>query len=809
MTAPSKSLFTLLFLCIAFFYWSPAQCVITLQPGPSQGKDASPFFLGCNTSYAIQTGNCETTPTGNRDFICAMGWTFSSNYGYYRSFLEFDLDSLAQAGCTVTQATLTLYHSPYTTQYHCGSNTPQHPCHGNELEIRRVLAPWNEQTITAVNAPGVTTGTAPQDYVQDPNQDGPYADHSFDLTQMVNYWLTNPNDNYGMRFNLVDETNYSGRIWSSSDAANPALRPRLTLVLNCPNSCNSLLSGNIYDDSNSNCVQNTNENPLENWLVRIDPGPTYATTNAAGYWQAWVNAGTYTVSQYIPNTWLWDSICPLNPYSHTATIANQDTVPNLDFAVHADNYCPQLTVDVGGNSLRRCHSEPYYVQYCNNGNLPATGVYIDVTLDSDLTYLSSEIPFSGVNGNTYTFWIDTLQPGQCGNFWILVQVSCSPPVGEVLCVTAEIFPIDTCTGPIDPGYDQSVISVGAWCDGDSLACFTIYNYGPPGTGDMTSANQFRIYEGTNLVYTGTFQLCGGCDTTICWPASLYVISMGADQSPGYPGPGTTAVAFLEDCGTGQNPQARLYFGQGDEAPFMETDCQEIIASCDPNDKTVAPLGLSTQHYINDNEQLEYKIRFQNTGNDTAFLVIVRDTLSPFLDITSILPGVSSHPYSWRIYGNRILEWTFDPIELPDSNVNEPASHGFLKFKAKQMPGNVPGTVIENRVGIYFDINAPVITNTVFNTVLDENGLSVGPVYGDLGEIKVYPNPVQDQLQIELSVELSGKMLTLTNLAGKIMLQRSDFEQGKASLSLAGLAQGIYLLKVDTQTGSRVFKVIKM
>ena len=49
--------------------------------------------------------------------------------------------------------------------------------------------------------------------------------------------------------------------------------------------------------------------------------------------------------------------------------------------------------------------------------------------------------------------------------------------------------------------------------------------------------------------------------------------------------------------------------------------------------------------------------------------------------------------------------------LPDSNTNEQASHGFIKFRVEQVPNLNNNTLIQNNAGIYFDHNAPIITNT--------------------------------------------------------------------------------------------------
>ncbi|MEZ4738444.1 MAG: hypothetical protein R2818_03590 [Flavobacteriales bacterium] len=63
---------------------------------------------------------------------------------------------------------------------------------------------------------------------------------------------------------------------------------------------------------------------------------------------------------------------------------------------------------------------------------------------------------------------------------------------------------------------------------------------------------------------------------------------------------------------------------------------------------------------------DYTIRFQNTGTDTAFTVVVTDTLPATLDITSFEMGAASHPFIVSFRTGRVVEWRFPNI-LSDSN----------------------------------------------------------------------------------------------------------------------------------------------
>ncbi|MEL6865741.1 MAG: T9SS type A sorting domain-containing protein [Bacteroidota bacterium] len=146
-------------------------------------------------------------------------------------------------------------------------------------------------------------------------------------------------------------------------------------------------------------------------------------------------------------------------------------------------------------------------------------------------------------------------------------------------------------------------------------------------------------------------------------------------------------------------------------------CTEtVVGSYDPNDKQVNPKGIGPEGLITkEDTMLSYLVRFQNTGTDTAFTVIIRDTLDSDLEVRNVLAGPASHDYELKVDQGHILEFQFDNILLPDSNVNEPASNGFVFFDVLISDLTI-GTQVDNSAAIYFDFNAPVITNTVTNSI---------------------------------------------------------------------------------------------
>ncbi|MEP7372647.1 MAG: T9SS type A sorting domain-containing protein [Chitinophagaceae bacterium] len=152
---------------------------------------------------------------------------------------------------------------------------------------------------------------------------------------------------------------------------------------------------------------------------------------------------------------------------------------------------------------------------------------------------------------------------------------------------------------------------------------------------------------------------------------------------------------------------------GDLTPADDTAYlnQRVVGSYDPNDKSENLAGKISQREVSGNAYINYLIRFQNTGTDTAFNITIRDTLDDKLDWNTLQMVSASHPYQLNIKFQNQLTWSFNNILLVDSFRNESASHGFIAYRVKPKSSLAIGDVIKNTAAIYFDYNLPVETNT--------------------------------------------------------------------------------------------------
>jgi len=548
------------------------------------------------------------------------------------------------------------------------------------------------------------------------------------------------------------------------------------------------LEGQVFLDENEDCTDN-GETPLQGWLITATKAGQsfFATSGPDGRYEMTLDTGIYIVTATAPSIY-WAS-CQA---SYTVDLPSPFSNEVLDMPAQADVSCPLMEVGISTNFLRRCFSSTYTVQYCNHGTTPTLDAYVEVTLDPFLAYNSSSIPFSQQDGQTYTFGLGIVNPNQCGSFNIKVDVSCDVELGQTHCTEARIFPDSTCLDTIWPG---PVLRVSGQCAGDSVN-FLIENTGAA----MEMQQDYIVTEDNIMLMQSAFQLGAGGVRQVSLPiAGNATYRLEAEQAPGFPEllGSPYASAALEGC-NGVNPGFVTIFSNNDGGPFTDIDCRENIGAYDPNDKQVFPRGYGEEHFVRPGTELEYLIRFQNTGTDTAFTVVIRDTLSELLDVKSIRPGAASHSYSYRIYGVGILEFRFDDILLPDSTANLEGSQGFVKFSARHIPEAELGSTIKNEAGIYFDFNAPVVTNTTLTTLGENFIISGSREEGQPGgnvRIEAYPNPFGEESTIEIKgLEIQEGMFLLYDSQGR-QLRQEAFRGSKLDFRREGLPGGLYFFTI--------------
>jgi len=229
--------------------------------------------------------------------------------------------------------------------------------------------------------------------------------------------------------------------------------------------------------------------------------------------------------------------------------------------------------------------------------------------------------------------------------------------------------------------------------------------------------------------------------------------------------------------------------------------QGVVNSYDPNDIRVLDKNeILVSELEND---IYYLVRFQNTGTASAINVVVKQTLDNKLDWNTFEPVDSSDEALTMIKNGNEVTYTFSQINLPDSNTNEPESHGWFIYRIKPKSNLIVGDLANAQASIYFDYNLPITTN--LETVEVVSLLSNSTFENNNNDISIYPNPANSFINIYTSNKVLIKSINVYNALGqKVITKENDFSK----VNIEHLQNGIYFIEVNTTNEKYKLNFIK-
>lgn len=558
----------------------------------------------------------------------------------------------------------------------------------------------------------------------------------------------------------------------------------------------SQLIGNTFADLNENCTKDAGEGfvrPVNVTFTSTNDTFTVITRDS-GYYALGLYNENYNISVTPPSPYWQASSC--NATNVNLPVGTLDST--LLFGLKPIINSPFITINGEIDRQRACMPATYTAQYCNTGTAPFTGIIIlDIDTLLRVDSASSQI-FSTGNGK-WICVVPQLDAMQCATLKLYCTVSCDPQyMGHTVCVNAHAEQ-DTVV-IIPQGWDESNLQMMVQQTSPDSVTFTLKNVG---NGDMANPEGLIVIEDNVILINTPITLPAGGEHIQVVPAngSTWRATIRQTEFNPYSAFATAAIE-----GAGQNQNGGVSLGYYMQYPingyygYTYQACGVIRNSYDPNEKIVTPTGAGPDNLVDSTVDLEYTLYFQNTGNDTAYQIRITDTLESYLNPATLVAGASSHPYIVELLGNNVLQFTFVNINLPDSGANYAGSNGFVKFRIKQKPGNSTGTVINNKVNIFFDFNPPIVTNTATVRIGKVLVTGIENVYAEKAiTINAYPNPFINSTRIEVQGETFNSLqLNVYDLSGRLIGTQNANNTNGFTVQKADLTNGTYIFEISSQ-----------
>ncbi len=545
------------------------------------------------------------------------------------------------------------------------------------------------------------------------------------------------------------------------------------------------IRGNIVlSVDSSSCVPSSDKVPNAMIVITGDI-KTYVFTDSLGNFKVDLPSGKFIFNTHFSNNKLG-----VNTTCFETTISIQEDkkdTANLTLILRGAN-CPILDVQLSPLSLRRCFTNTYFLT-CQNFGKTAKNAFVDLILDNYMLFETSTTPFKKISNNHIRLFLGDLSTGQMTRLNFDVNLSCGARLGTTHCIEARAF-ADSCN---TQSNDNTTFQLSKNCQNGVLQFIAKNLKNSP-----LNAN-IRLIRNDTLLSS---------ELLILSPQSNMVKSLTAKgevfrHEIRYNG--KIFSQFEEGCGSSNSNNYSIIYSPLNHPiqqiiPSINYSCMANTGSYDPNDKTGFPLGINAQHFIEPNQELDYIIRFQNTGTDTAFKVVIQDVLDKNLDASTLRLGVSSHAFTTQWKGKDTLSFIFDNILLPDSIRNEAKSHGFVRFKISQKQDLPIGTILKNQAGIYFDFNEAVITNTTIHTVGKNFIPSIVSNINKLDalnyNVSIAPNPVVQSLNITIDNGNAWDIYSvfIFDMLGR-QVKRLYFHDKSININRENIENGIYLLEI--------------
>jgi len=202
-------------------------------------------------------------------------------------------------------------------------------------------------------------------------------------------------------------------------------------------------------------------------------------------------------------------------------------------------------------------------------------------------------------------------------------------------------------------------------------------------------------------------------------------------------------------------------------------------------------------------EVVFLIRFENNGTDTVQNLVIRDTLDPRFDASTLRVIDASHGYQ-LLRDQGFVRWYFDGIRLPNADPDfSNNSTGYIMYAVKLHNFLNSSQVIQNRVCISFD-ETTVCTNIATVWIEASSSSTFTP---EKPVLSLSPNPNDGHFHVTSTAGARDWWITDTN--GN-MVQNAMVSDNNYEIRMDAAGPGMYLFWIRGQQGLQVelFAVIR-
>lgn len=194
------------------------------------------------------------------------------------------------------------------------------------------------------------------------------------------------------------------------------------------------VSGSAFWDFNQDCIRDAGEPGIGNVKFDVQPNNGTIWSGYQGNLAFMAEPGPITLQFSADNPWYLTNPCPAGAVP--IDVLADSTVGPYNWGFDIIPY-QDVTVSIGSTNIATCFHAQQLLNVCNQGNVPAQNVGLNVTLPSVLSNATFSIPFSSNMGNSYHWDIPWLDAGECLGIFIADSVNCvGSLVGQTACFTA-------------------------------------------------------------------------------------------------------------------------------------------------------------------------------------------------------------------------------------------------------------------------------------------------------------------------------------------------------------------------------------